>query len=172
MSGPTLRATREDVEAFWEEHAAARVERGFPPYATAPNRNAAVKSRQHLTAYVSDGRWVAQCPGGPNGSCNGGIAAWPEHAYGCCLDCGTVYPIDFPAAHTIAEATEALLARPPENRHWRPDEETPEQLRHENIEHGYTPRAEPGDWKTELAEKNGISVELVDEILSGAKRRK
>jgi Zn ribbon nucleic-acid-binding protein len=70
-----------------------------------------VKDARVLTAYVSDNRWVANCP-----ECNGGIAAWDENPHGCCLDCGHVYVVKFPKDYKIAEAL--LLQRPPEHRHW------------------------------------------------------
>lgn len=167
MSGNALHETIGDVEAFWDEHAAERVKRGFPPFATAPHRGERVKSSKRLKAYVSDSRWVADCAGA---TCNGGLACWPEHEWACCLDCGTVYRIDFPSKQQIHDAEEALLVRPAENRNWRPHEgETPAQLRHENIVHGFAPRAEP-DWKHQLAEEHGVPVGLVDEILDSAKR--
>ena len=73
------------------------------------------EDRRVVIAYVSDGRWVAQCP-----ECNGGIACWDENPHGCCLDCGHVYRVKFPADHKIAEAI--LLQRPVNGRHWLPGE--------------------------------------------------
>jgi hypothetical protein len=85
---------------------------------------------------------VADCAGGPDGRCAGGIACWPDHETGCCLDCGTIYTIRFPEADEIQEAASALAARPAENRNWRPDRgETAKTLRGENITHGYAPEA-------------------------------
>lgn len=168
MSGLAIHETIEDIESFWDKHAADRVEKGFPPYATAPGRTERVKSAKHLKAYISDSRWVADCAAA---TCHGGLACWPEHDFACCLDCGTVYRIDFPSRQERHDAEEALLVRPEENRNWRPHEgETPEQLRHENIAYGFVPRGGEPDWKQKLAEEHGVSVGLVDEILDSAKR--
>lgn len=172
MSGPEHRPTIEAVRAFWDEHAAARVKRGVVPYEMAPRRRELHTSKTRLVAYVSDGRWVADCPGGPDGNCGGGMAAWPEHEHACCLDCGTVYPIDFPHGQEIAEATEALDARLPMHRHWRPDRgETAEDLRVENVERGLAPRAKD-DWRVQVAEATGTSPELVEQIAAEILRKR
>ena len=81
-----------------------------------------------LTAYVNSNRWVADCP-----ACNGGIAAWPEHDKGACLDCGGVYSIEFPPAKLIEKADAVLSARKESNRHWYPDTESIERLQAESI---------------------------------------
>ena len=81
-----------------------------------------------VDAYVSGGRWVADCP-----ACNGGIACWDENPHGCCLTCGRVYTVVFPAKHD--EAATVLLARPDEHtRNWHPHRgETISDLQRENV---------------------------------------
>ena len=84
-----------------------------------------------LTAYVSAGRWVADCP-----ACNGGIACWSENPKGACLSCGRIWLIRFPQHWQQAEA---LLDRRPyvRTQNWHPHlGETVEQLRAENLAHG------------------------------------
>jgi hypothetical protein len=130
MSGPDLLATTEQVVETWEARARTK---GFAR-PDGSRTSELSKSKRKIAAYVSDGRWVADCP-----VCNGGIAAWPEHDFGCCLDCGTVCPLKFPDPAEIADAVSALAARPPMNRHWRPELESARDLRHENIRFGYTP---------------------------------
>mgnify|MGYP001614536268 CR=1 FL=1 len=66
-----------DVEAFWAERAAAH---GFP----------LVEDDRTVEAYVSDGRWVADCP-----ECNDGIACWDQNTRGACMGCGHVYPVSW-----------------------------------------------------------------------------
>jgi len=68
-----------------------------------------------LPAYVNHGRWVANCP-----VCNGGIMC-PEPSLrgrrGACLDCGSIFRIDYPVGWRLIEA--ALNQRPdPVNRNW------------------------------------------------------
>jgi hypothetical protein len=75
-----------------------------------------VEDDRKVTAYVNFSRWVANCP-----ECNGGIACWPEHKQGCCLDCGHVYRVVFPSRPQVELATTALLRVPAKQRHWRPD---------------------------------------------------
>jgi hypothetical protein len=105
-------ADLDDVPTFW------RISVG----------RALTRSGQTLDAYVSDGRWVADCP------CRGGIVASREMAEAACLDCGTVYAIRFP--ENAGEIEAVLLARPrKENQNWRPGE-TLADLRSENRNHG------------------------------------
>lgn len=86
------------------------------------------RSETTLDAYISHGRWVADC------SCSGGIVASPELDEAACTDCGTVFPIRFPEARP--EIEKVLLARAEDkNRNWRPGE-TIGQLQAENAEHG------------------------------------
>jgi len=74
-------------------------------------------SQTPLVAHVSDGRWCADCPCGAAALCE------PDWGMGICPDCGTEYPITFPADREAVEAV--LLARPsPRLRHFFPHEET------------------------------------------------
>lgn len=84
-----------------------------------------------LTCYVNHGRWVADCP-----NCNAGIAAWPKNPLLYCAECATVYSSKFPAAQTIARATDALAARSPHNRNWYPQRELTTDLEKENRDLG------------------------------------
>lgn len=77
-----------------------------------------------VQAYVSENRWVADCPG-----CNGGIACWSENPEGCCLTCGGIYKVQYPADHAAIATT--LEKRPPLNRNFRVGE-TVAQLEREN----------------------------------------
>lgn len=165
MSGLAYRATPEEVVGFWQQHADDREERGLPRYPEAPARRELHRSKARVAAYVSDGRWVAACRGGPNGTCNGGIACWPDHEIGCCLDCGTVYPVEFPHRDTIEDAERVLALRPTEHRNWRPHEgETPDELAAENLQHGYRPRGGPSEAR-QLADASGLSEKTVERVL-------
>lgn len=95
---PQAGATVDDHRTFWASHCAAH------------GRTLRIDTRT-LTAYISDGRWVASCP-----HCNGGIACWDANPDGCCLDCGHVYRIKFPARHQDAELL--LAGRRPTEQHW------------------------------------------------------
>lgn len=135
---PQRLTTADDIEAHWQAWGDNRTQHRMLPFETAPGRSKLHRSNATVDAYVSDGRWVADCPGGPTGKCAGGMACWPEHERTCCLDCGTVYRVRFPAAHEIREATEVLEARPPEARHWHPHrDETVSDLKRENVTRGY-----------------------------------
>lgn len=70
-----------------------------------------------LDAYVSDGRWVVQCP------CGNGPSAHPEWKIAVCVECGAIHRVGMPRDHRAAEAV--LLARAhPHERHWFPTDET------------------------------------------------
>jgi Zn ribbon nucleic-acid-binding protein len=90
-----------------------------------------VDDQRSVSAYVSDNRWVANCP-----HCRGGIAVWSENPHGVCLDCGHRYAVDFPPPALLDAAVEVLESRAPENRHWDPQTETVASLVTENVEHG------------------------------------
>jgi hypothetical protein len=131
LYGPQPHETAEQIEAHWawfaEKHGRYNVILGVrePP-------SELRQSKQVLQAYVSDSRWVADCP------CGGGIGCWPEHDKGCCYDCLTVYRIAFPSPSERAAAETVLLARlEPSTRNWRPDlgEELID-LKVENVTHG------------------------------------
>lgn len=169
MTGDTPLETISDVEQAWIGFAASRAMRGLRPFVHAPERNAPTKSRQTVDAYVSDSRWVADCLGGPHGTCRGGIACWPEHEYACCLDCGTIYKVEFPPTSIRALGEVALLGRPENNRHWRPREQTPEELRAENDVHGYKPT---DGWKLQLIRDNpGLTAAQIDAVAETVRAR-
>jgi hypothetical protein len=127
---PGAHDTPDDVKAAWEawgEHQGFAIRRRRGDHDTGLRH-----SRETVKAYVSGGSWIADCPG-----CGGGIACWPGHAKGCCLDCGTVYPVTYPSRAAIGEAEPVLLARPREQQTWYPWEETTADLKRENVQRGY-----------------------------------
>lgn len=118
--------TPAEVEAAWKEWAdeyGLIVRRRRGDYSTDLH-----ESRKVVHAFVTGGKWLALCP-----ACNGGVAAWPYHERGCCLDCGTVYRIQYPPQPQIDEAVRLLAERPENQRHWHAHEgETVEKLAEEN----------------------------------------
>lgn len=66
---------------------------------------------REVPAYVSDSRWVFDCP-----HCGG--ADLPFRSSGCCLQCGHVYRVVYPA--DADAAVEILNDRPARARHWHP----------------------------------------------------
>lgn len=104
--------TVDDVRRFWAIGAGRPLE----------------QTNDVLKAYVSHGRWVADCA-----RCNGGTVAWIENPDAACLDCGAIARVEFPPDHGEIEAI--LLARPnPANRNWRTNDLVA-QLLDENREH-------------------------------------
>ena len=97
-------ATRQDLRDFWERYFAANF--------AGPGETLKVAGGSPLCAYVSWGRWVADCP-----MCRAGIAASPKDDQGACLECGLVYTIRTPPPADIAAATPLLLARPTNGPH-------------------------------------------------------
>lgn len=93
-----------EVEAFWARF--LHDHRGITSFTVVDDE---------LPAYVSAGRWVALCP-----YCNAGIGCWDQNPRGCCLECGTVYRIRFPAPAERAIAEPELLSRPKRHQHWFP----------------------------------------------------
>lgn len=119
MCGPAVHASIEAVELSWAEHLDRQALRPF-------------ETGVQVAAYVSDGRWVADCV-----RCNAGVACWPENPKACCLGCGALYTIVFPEPSAIAEATLVLEARPEGLANWRPDQgEDVADLKVENLVHG------------------------------------
>ena len=78
-----------------------------------------------VRAYINDNRWVADCP-----SCGAGIICWPANPQGCCLLCGHLFTVEWPADRERAE--QILEERPPANRHWKPWAEPIDKLEREN----------------------------------------
>lgn len=132
LTGRVFHRTVGDVEAAWaaQEQAAAR-DRLFGW----EGRTRFLPVDETLPAYVSDNRWVADCP-----ACNGGIACWSENPRGACYDCGRIYRIRFPDNREAIEAV--LAARPVQRRHWLLGE-TVDMLKAENIEHGLPVTVDP-----------------------------
>lgn len=99
--------TAEDYVAWVRQ---AHVNLGGTPQDVAP-------SGLTLDAYVSDGRWVVQCP------CGNGPSAHPEWKIAACVECGAVHGVRVPRDWRRGEA--ALLGREhPHQRHWFPTDET------------------------------------------------
>lgn len=99
-------STPEEVRALWEEVAAE-----------SPWELEEQPATEKIAAYVSDGRWVADCP-----RCYAGMFAWPENDRAACLGCGAVWRVKFPSARQREEAEELLdaLERPAQN--WFPNQ--------------------------------------------------
>lgn len=131
LYGERQHESAEQVEAHWQWFAQEKG-RYNPTLGLREPPSDLAYSDQPLEAYVSDSRWVADCP------CGGGLGCWPDHEKGCCYDCLTVYPITFPHPKAVATAEAVLLARPePGTRNWRPHEgETINDLKAENLMHG------------------------------------
>lgn len=117
MFGLGLGADADDVRARWQAWAD---DKGFDPTL----RGGEPGDRVHdlLTAddsaqaFVAQGRWVAICP-----TCGGGIATWAGMADACCLDCGTIRPVDHPDDETIDAAGGLLATRELSYQNFRPD---------------------------------------------------
>jgi hypothetical protein len=114
MVGATRHQTVAEIERAWEawvdepgHFLAYRMRRG--------DRTTDLRrSDKVVTAYVSGGRWIADCP-----VCNGGIPAWHVNARGACLDCGTIFRVDHPGLDEIERAETLLAARSdPRTRSW------------------------------------------------------
>lgn len=136
--GDTEMATQQQVQTFWEQRATAVQARSGHPFPVRPERGGFVTDDEHtLVARVEHSRWIADCVAE---GCRAGVALWREHDRAACLDCGTVYTrVEWPDETEVAAAERALAARPEPNRHWSPADEDAEQLRRENIQHGYPP---------------------------------
>lgn len=115
MIGMTPLESQADVVQAWNSYVSHPNFSGFID--GRPGRDL-IEDDREVIAYVSDGRWVADCP---QTFCMGGIACWPEHKVACCLDCGHVYKVKFPSKKTREEAELILSQRPLENQNWRPD---------------------------------------------------
>lgn len=129
MQGAEVLRGREQVRAFW--HAFGRKE-GFVDERTGlrvPGNPEDLTGSLTALAFVNTSRWVAMCP-----RCNGGIAAWPEHDDGCCLDCGAIVALVYPDDPTAGERV--LSERPFQFRNWLPGE-TVDALVAENVTHGW-----------------------------------
>lgn len=143
-----------EVEAAWERWLAKN-----PPLV---RQRAGDTSRElrttkrRLVCHISAGRWVAQCP------CGGGVPGWPFHERGACLDCGTIWKLDYPSREEIVEIVKLLRVRPGQQRNFRPDlGEDVDLLRRENAVYRFDHdqadsrivRASIGDLRSLLSKK-------------------
>ena len=80
-----------------------------------------------VSAYINEGRWVADCP-----NCNGGMLTSPVVAVCFCHDCGTIYEAMHPDPESVSGAEKVLANRPVRNRNWYPDREDVADLQAEN----------------------------------------
>lgn len=159
MTGPTILETEAQVRDFWAKKAR---EEGFRMRHIEGDDGRELRNAgRSVKAYVSDGRWVADCL-----TCHGGIAAGPSFAEGICLGCGTVYGLEHPSPEDVQSATEILALRPPQNRNWRPSIETVDHLRQENEMHGYLTDAEKARGEIEIvAAKTALKPSTVERII-------
>lgn len=111
-------------------------------------------STKAVLAYISGGKWVADCP-----TCNGGIACWCDNPRGACLDCGTIYPVSFPSKSDTTAAIDLLSVRPdPMTRSWLVQKgETIKELADENDQYAVGSAA--------ADETGAVAVEEVARIL-------
>lgn len=132
MHGSGVRPDAESVRTEWEGWALRCAARGG--FANRVGEHQIVDGGAQAAAYVSDGRWVTNCP-----ACNGGIGVWVGMSDGCCYDCGRVWQIVFPSASEIGRAETVLSKRPDSGtQNWRPDlGETIADLKAENAVRGF-----------------------------------
>lgn len=130
MQGAALHTSVQEVEAFWQDFAVAH---GFVRSDSGVREPGELEETgETVAAYVSDSRWVADCP-----RCGAGMAAWPEAPKVCCLDCGSLYAVSFPKPRELAAALTVLEARPDQStRNWRPEDEDVADLKAENALRG------------------------------------
>lgn len=129
LHGPVDLTTPEQVRQAWSVWEAHRAQLGRFPVRDAVVLEAAL---ERVAAYVNDNRWLADCP-----FCNGGIACWVQMSDSCCFDCGRVYQVDYPSEQEFKDAVASLERRPFRARFWKPWEQSAQDLRFENIEHGF-----------------------------------
>jgi hypothetical protein len=136
MEARNPRAKVPEVKAAWAEISESMKRQHGGEF---PNsgRTEPVQGGNTARAYVSDNRWVADCP---EDGCNAGIAAWPGNSTGFCFECGTETSLEFPP--DMAAGVAVLELRPPENRHWLlidGEWEAVDDLKAQNLLNGYTP---------------------------------
>lgn len=148
MSGLVELTTVEEIREFWGRQAERS---GFELR----------HDDRPVKAYVSDGRWVARCL-----NCPGGIAAGPRFEEGACLSCGTIFPLEHPDDDTVAAVEAVFKVRPPERRHWEPWVQTVDDLREENVIHGYMSDAERFAGEVErIAVATALKPSTVERVL-------
>lgn len=127
VTGPhEIHQTTADVETAWQTWAdreGLTTRRRQGDWSTDLRR-----SRKTIVVFVSGGKWIGDCP-----ECNGGVAAWPFHEKGCCLDCGTIFRLEYPPVDEVEEIAQLLARRPEQHRNYHPHQgETIDDLRREN----------------------------------------
>ena len=92
-------------------------------------RGIAISSRPDvLRPFVSEGRWVADCP-----TCAAGISVHRDWTVARCMNCGGIYAsIDWPDAFDLIEML--LAPRPVRLQNWT--DEIPDMLKAENVRLG------------------------------------
>jgi len=102
-----------------------------------PLPDATFTKSELAVAYISEGRWVADCPMG----CGGAIIVTPSDPVFLCMECGSGWhTVVFPSVSRRRLIEKALLKRPlsgliPKSRNWLPGE-TVGQLNDQNRENG------------------------------------
>lgn len=162
MTGPTILETEQQIRDFWAEK--GRTE-GFRMRQVEEGLNPPHELREdvrEVRAYVSDGRWVADCL-----NCAGGIAAGPRFSEGACLGCGTVFRLRHPDPEQIQAAVEILAMRPLGSRHWRPWRETADDLARENELHGFIVDEDSARGELEIvAAKTRLPLDTVRRVVA------
>lgn len=124
MQGGRLHSTPEEVEAYWQGWATTNFFRRDGEYV-----HGLLETEETVTAYINQARWVADCL-----HCGGGIATWPAHPRGACLDCGRIYAVSFPQLRVLREGVAILEERNREGAmNWNPATETVDDLASENL---------------------------------------
>lgn len=130
--------TVEDVEAAWQRWAdreGLTVRRRQGDYSTDLRR-----SRKAIVVHISGGKWIGDCP-----ECRGGVAGWPCHPHGACLDCGTIFKLLYPTPAECLELADLLRVRPERERNYFPHlGEDIEMVRRENRVNKYGEQAPSG----------------------------
>lgn len=129
MHGAALLTTPEQVREHWRAHESQRAALGG--FAERWDCTELEQTGETVPGYVSDSRWVADCP-----HCNGGIACWPAMPDGCCYDCGRIFLIELPSSQQRAAAEAVLEKREPSHRHWKPWEQDVRDLQAESARRG------------------------------------
>ena len=108
-----LWSTVEEVEDAWQRWAdreGLTVRRRRGDFSTELR-----KSRKAIVVHISRGKWIGDCP-----DCGGGVAGWPLHPHGACLDCGTIFQLEYPTADECRELAQLMQVRPETERNYFP----------------------------------------------------
>jgi hypothetical protein len=107
--------TVEEIETFWLEHLAKR---NLEPWF----------DNREVVPYINRGRWLVDCP-----ACNAGNFAWDRNHLACCLDCGLMVKVMWPAPLFRSQAIRLLAVRELANQNWNAHKgETVDELEREN----------------------------------------